>query len=76
METGAALPDTEAKLRYLESTLAPAGVGEPVRRLETHMSWLLIGGDRVLKMKKPVRYPFLDFSTVQARRPTHARNCG
>ncbi len=67
METGAALPDTEAKLRYLESTLAPAGVGEPVRRLETHMSSLLIGGDRVLKMKKPVRYPFLDFSTVQAR---------
>ena len=38
METGAALPDTEAKLRYLESTLAPAGVGEPVRRLDRHLS--------------------------------------
>ena len=60
-------PAIEAKLRYLESTLAPAGTGEPVRRIETHMSWLLLGGERVLKLKKPVRSPFLDFTTVQAR---------
>jgi aminoglycoside phosphotransferase family enzyme len=61
------LPDTEAKLRFLEGTLAPGGAGEPVRRLETHMSWLLLGGEQVLKLKKPVRHPFLDFTTVQAR---------
>ena len=60
-------PAIEAKLRYLESTLAPSGIGEPVRRIETHMSWLLLGGERVLKLKKPVRSPFLDFTTVQAR---------
>jgi len=60
-------PGIESKLRYLESTLAPAGVAEPVRRIETHMSWLLLGGERVLKLKKPVRFPFLDFTTVQAR---------
>ena len=60
-------PDIEAKLRYLQSTLAPAGIGERVRRIETHMSWLLVGGERVLKLKKPVRFPFLDFTTVQAR---------
>ena len=58
--------DTEAKLRYLQAAL-PAKAGEPVQRLETHMSWLLLGADRVLKMKKPVRYPFLDFSTLEAR---------
>ena len=67
METVDDTPGIEAKLRYLQSTLAPAGIGEPVRRIETHMSWVLLGGERVLKLKKPVRYPFLDFTTVQAR---------
>lgn len=38
-----------------------------MRRIETHSSWLLLGGERVLKLKKPVRSPFLDFTTVQAR---------
>ena len=60
-------PGIEAKLRYLQSALAPAGIGEPVQKVETHMSWVLLGGERVLKLKKPVRHPFLDFSTVQAR---------
>lgn len=34
---------------------------------ETHMSWVVLGRHRVLKMKKPVRYSFLDFSTLAAR---------
>ena len=67
METVDDTPGIGAKLRYLQSTLAPAGIGEPVRHIETHMSWVLLGGERVLKLKKPVRYPFLDFTTVQAR---------
>jgi len=29
-------PAFEAKLRHLESTLAPAGLGEPVHRIKTH----------------------------------------
>ena len=67
METVDATPGMEAKLRYLASTLAPAAIGEPIARIETHMSWLLLGGERVLKLKKPVHLPFLDFTTVQAR---------
>jgi len=35
--------------------------------VETHMSHLFIAGDRVFKMKKPVRLAFLDFSTPSAR---------
>ncbi|RPH65693.1 MAG: hypothetical protein EHM83_05785 [Burkholderiales bacterium] len=35
------------------------------------MSWVIVAGERVLKMKKPVRYPFLDFSTPRLRE----RNC-
>ena len=67
MESVDDTPGIEAKLRYLQSTLAPAGLGEPVRRIETHMSWVLLGAERVLKLKKPVRYPFLDFTTVHLR---------
>ena len=67
MNTVDETPGIEAKLRYLQSTLAPVGIGEPVSRIETHMSWVLLGGERVLKLKKPVRYPFLDFTTVQGR---------
>ena len=31
------------------------------------MSWVFISGDRVRKLKKPIRTPFLDFRTLAAR---------
>jgi aminoglycoside phosphotransferase family enzyme len=39
----------------------------PTQCLETHMSWVLRAPGHVLKLKKPVRTPFLDFSTPLAR---------
>jgi aminoglycoside phosphotransferase family enzyme len=36
--------------------------------IETHMSWVFLTEKRVYKLKKPVRYSFLDFSTLEARR--------
>jgi aminoglycoside phosphotransferase family enzyme len=41
-------------------------VGELIRR-ETHMSWVFLAGDKVYKLKKPVRFPYLDFSTLGRR---------
>ncbi|WP_456635239.1 hypothetical protein [Bradyrhizobium sp. USDA 10063] len=38
-----------------------------VRVRETHMSWVFMNGERVYKLKKPVRFPYLDFSTVERR---------
>jgi aminoglycoside phosphotransferase family enzyme len=35
---------------------------------ETHMSWVFLAGDFVFKLKKPVRLPYLDFSTLAKRR--------
>lgn len=35
---------------------------------ETHVSVLFFTGDRAYKLKKPVRTPFLDFSSPEARR--------
>lgn len=36
--------------------------------VETHISWLLLGSEYVFKIKKPVRYSFLDFSTLEERK--------
>ncbi len=40
--------------------------------VETHMSCVFLTERHAYKLKKPVRYDFLDFSTLAARR----RNCG
>ena len=36
--------------------------------VETHISWVLIGEEFVYKIKKPIRYSFLDFSTLEKRK--------
>lgn len=38
-----------------------------VEHIETHISHVFLAGDLVYKLKKPVRYDFLDFSTLAAR---------
>lgn len=38
------------------------------RLIETHISWVLLGAADVWKIKKPVRLPFLDFSSIEQRR--------
>jgi uncharacterized protein len=44
-----------------------AGTGHPDGVVETHVSRLVFLGDRVYKIKKSVRFAFLDFSTVEIR---------
>ena len=36
---------------------------------ETHMSWVFFADDRVFKLKKPVRFAYLDFSTLARGKP-------
>ncbi len=43
------------------------GVGS-VDRIDTHVNHVFLAGDRVYKMKRAVRFPFLDFSTLAARK--------
>jgi aminoglycoside phosphotransferase family enzyme len=48
----------------------PDSYPQPVRdlmRKETHMSWVFLVGDKVYKLKKPVRFPYLDYSTLSRR---------
>jgi uncharacterized protein len=68
-------PDTEAitladKVAFLSDPQAyrPAVAAvAAVARRETHMSWVFLAGDKVYKLKKPVRFPYLDFSTLALR---------
>jgi len=39
-----------------------------VRLVQTHISCVFLAGDEVFKLKKPVRFSFLDFSTLERRR--------
>ena len=48
------------------SFYGPAAVAVEVR--ETHVSTVFLVGDRAYKVKKPVRMPFLDYSTLALRR--------
>ena len=42
--------------------------GAEVRRLDTHGAVVFLAGDRVIKVKRAVRYPFLDYSTLDKRK--------
>ncbi|PZO18248.1 MAG: adenylyl-sulfate kinase [Leptolyngbya foveolarum] len=42
-------------------------VTEPVRLMQTHVSYVLLTGDYVYKLKKPVNFGFLDYSTLEKR---------
>lgn len=60
-------PSLADKVGFLSrSDSFPGGVFEVTRR-ETHMSWVFLAGDRAYKLKKPVRFPYLDFSKMAQR---------
>lgn len=41
--------------------------GQLVKRMETHISEVFLTGNRAYKLKRAVKLPYLDFSTVQLR---------
>ncbi len=56
----------------IESLLRPEAYPHPVaatgvQLLETHISWVLLTGDYAYKLKKPVNFGFVDFSTRALR---------
>src|SRR5215467_2892663 len=42
--------------------------GAPVQRIDTHSAVVFLAGDRAFKVKRGVRYSYLDFSTLGQRR--------
>lgn len=57
-----------AKVAFLRT---PAAYDAPAQAtvdvIETHASWVFLIGERVFKLKKPIRLPYLDFSTLERR---------
>jgi aminoglycoside phosphotransferase family enzyme/predicted kinase len=59
--------DTQnAVVGFLSSPAAHGGL--PVERIDTHASVLFLSGDRAWKLKRAVRYDYLDYSTCDRRR--------
>ncbi|MBL8393724.1 MAG: AAA family ATPase [Candidatus Accumulibacter sp.] len=55
----------------IQTLLDPARYPDRATRVElveTHASWLLLAGDFVYKIKKPIVMPFLDYGTLEQRR--------
>ena len=42
--------------------------GAPVKRIDTHAATVFLAGDRAFKIKRAVRFPFLDYSTLAKRK--------
>lgn len=55
------------KVRFLSRVQSYASATGGVIARETHMSWVFMVGDRVYKLKKPVHFSYLDFSTLERR---------
>ena len=42
--------------------------GQKVQRIDTHAASVFLAGDRAIKVKRAVRFPFLDYSTLEKRK--------
>jgi hypothetical protein len=54
--------------RMLESDYYPHPVASPIRLIQTHISYVMLTGNYVYKIKKAVNFGYLDFSTLEKRR--------
>lgn len=55
-------------LAFLADPASYPGHPGTVEAIETHMSRVFLAGDRVYKIKKPMRFPFVDFTSLDQRK--------
>ncbi len=60
--------DYDEILAFLSNRETYEPTPEMVEVLETHMSMVFLAGERVYKLKRPIKLGFLDFRTLEARR--------
>jgi aminoglycoside phosphotransferase family enzyme/predicted kinase len=56
--------------KHLRALLSPGAYPHPVldvQLIETHVSWILLTGEFAYKIKRPVRYPFIDLFSPERR---------
>jgi uncharacterized protein len=64
------MPETD-QARVIDAFSDPRFYAHPVDTVEirqTHISWVVLAGERAYKIKKPVDFGFLDFTTLKKRR--------
>ena len=60
--------DVTTLIEFLQDTgVYPEGP-KAVALVQTHISWVFIGDEYVYKVKKPVDFGFLDFTTLEKRK--------
>ena len=59
-------PSQQAVIDFLARPATHGGA--PVKRIDTHAATVFLAGDRALKIKRAVRFPFLDYSTLAKRK--------
>jgi uncharacterized protein len=59
--------DTQEPVLKLLGDPATYG-GHAVKRIDTHAASVFLAGERAFKIKRAVRFPFLDFSTLEKRK--------
>lgn len=60
--------DQRDTIAFLSTAEAYGGAARPVERIDTHISVVWLAGDRVYKLKRAVRFDYVDFSTIELRR--------
>jgi aminoglycoside phosphotransferase family enzyme len=68
MDADAGQPALADKIAFLRQPGSYPESTRQVAAVETHMSWVFLTDAFAYKLKKPVRYTYLDFSTLEARR--------
>jgi uncharacterized protein len=65
-ETGQEEPDQDDVFAFLADPATHGGA--QIKRIDTHAAAVFLAGDRALKVKRAVRFPFLDYSTLAKRK--------
>ncbi len=63
---GLVVEDQSAAVAFLSRPSTHGG--KPVEVVETHGAYVFLAGDRAVKMKRAVWFPYMDFSTLEKRR--------
>jgi aminoglycoside phosphotransferase family enzyme/predicted kinase len=59
--------DQRDVIAFLSTPEAYGHSTSPVERIDTHISVVWLAGDRVYKLKRAVRFDYVDFSTIELR---------
>ncbi|HHK74388.1 MAG TPA: hypothetical protein ENJ57_04390, partial [Rhizobiales bacterium] len=61
-------PDQRDVIAFLSNPETYPAAHGPVKRLDTHGAMVFLSGERAIKIKKPVAFSYMDFSTLEKRR--------